>query len=160
MSIYSIPFVRTNINSTSSTSLPYITLPNYLSQNRIAPTSCSNSFSTNTPSSYTIINSSSCSTVSLQYTITTCTNVTYNATYSGNIKFSNFFPKGYIGGFQTIPRIVQISNITAGYSSANVSNITSTGFTYTITYNNLLGSSTDNKIYSFPTISFTYTATL
>jgi hypothetical protein len=160
MSNYSIPFVRTNINSTTTTSLPYVTNQNYLSQTRIPPTFCSNNFSTNTPSTYNITTAGNCSTVTFQFTVTTCTNVIYNATYSGNIIFSNFSPKGYPGGFQSAPSTVQLTNITPGFASATVSNISSTGFTYTIVYNNLVGSSTNKQIYSFPTISFTYTANL
>ena len=119
MSNYSIPFVRTNINSTSTTSLPYVTNPV-----RIRPISITSS--NTVPITITLNHSTR--------TFNSTTNVytdSYVTNQSGNISFSNF----------NIPNITSFSKplITFNTSSSlptgisvSYSNITNTGFTYTL----------------------------
>ena len=119
MSNYSIPFVRTNINSTSTTSLPYVTNPI-----RIRPISITSS--NTVPITITLNH--------LDRTFNSNTNLytdSYVTNQSGNISFSNF----------NIPNITSFSKppITFNTSSSlptgirvSYSNITNTGFTYNI----------------------------
>jgi hypothetical protein len=118
MSNYSIPFVRTNINSTSTTSLPYVTNPI-----RIRPISITSS--NTVPITITLTRSSSVVNNTGGYTDT------YGANQTGNISFSNF----------NIPNVTSFSKppITFNTSSSlptdirvSYSNITNTGFTYNI----------------------------
>jgi len=118
MSNYSIPFVRTNINSTTTTSLPYVTNPI-----RIRPISITSS--NTVPITITLTRSSSVVNNTGGYTDT------YGANQTGNISFSNF----------NIPNITSFSKppITFNTSSSlptgirvSYSNITNTGFTYNI----------------------------
>ncbi len=118
MSNYSIPFVRTNISSTSTTSLPYVTNPVKI---RPIPITSSNTV----PITITL-NHSSRTTTGPPYTDSYVTN------QSGNISFSNFnIPN--ITSYSKTPTIFNASSSLPTGLTAFYSNLSNTGFTYNLT---------------------------
>jgi len=118
MSNYSIPFVRTNINSTSTTSLPYVTNPI-----RIIPISITSS--NTVPITISLTRSSSVVNDMGGYTNT------YGANQTGNITFSKFnIPN--VTSFSKPPIIFNTSSSLPTGIRASYSNISNTGFTYNI----------------------------
>jgi hypothetical protein len=146
MSNYSIPFVMTNINSTSSTSLPYVTNPVRI---RPIPITSSNTitspvtlvFQYSTPGQYSTWNH------------------IYTANFTGNVTFTNFNIN--TSSFPIVPRIFTIDTTTfpTGYS-ITYSNLTNSGFSYNIranvTYSGFL--STPSSRERINDISFSYFA--
>jgi hypothetical protein len=146
MSNYSIPFVRTNINSTTTTSLPYVTNPVRI---MTALTSCSNTV----PVTINLI-------LANKGTDPRTGMITYfyGINQTGNVTFSNFnIPT--ITTFTKLPTVLLLNTINSLPSSIYISysNLTTTGFTYTLTgtYTDIsYGLPPTTQIYS----SFTYFA--
>ncbi len=120
MSNYSIPFLRTNINSISTTSLPYVTNPVRI---RPFPITSSNTV----PITITLNHSSR--------TFNSNTNLytdSYVTNQSGNISFSNFnIPN--ITSYSKTPTIFNASSSLPTGLSTFYSNLSNTGFTYNLT---------------------------
>ena len=127
MSTYSIPFIRTNINSTTATSLPYVTNPFRI---RIPITTS------------TTIPITSSDTIYASFELWYAYNMpdpdtgipihTYYISYSDFVTFSNFNPPNT--SFSEKPRILNLNttNSLPSYMNIQYSDLTNTGFMYTI----------------------------
>ena len=125
MSNYSIPFVRTNINSTTTTSLPYVTNPFRLR----TPITSSNTAAITSSGTVNAM-------FELFYNIPDpdigITIHTYFIGYSEYVTFSNFNPPNT--SFSEKPRILNLNttNSLPPYMNIEYSDLTNTGFMYTI----------------------------
>ncbi len=146
MSNYSIPFVRTNINSITTTSLPYVTNPV-----RIRPIPITSNNTITSPVTLVFQYSTQG-----QYSTWT---YTYTANFTGNVTFTNFNVNTL--SFPMPPKILTIdtSSFPLGYT-ITYSNLTNSGFSYNIrattTMSGFLSTPSNRQIIN--NISFTYFA--
>ncbi len=153
MSNYSIPFVRTNINSTTTTSLPYVTNPvrirTPITSSNTAPITSSGTVNATFELYYAY---------NIPDSDTGITIHTYFIGYSDYVAFSNFNLPNV--SFTEKPRILNLNttNSLPSYMNIEYSDLTNTGFFYTISGEYSTTDNVEPWMNLLVEISFTYFA--